>query len=102
NYDLAGTYDGFYEKIVQRIESLALISFNIEQFRREEQVDEEVERVRQYSDALIGLLKTLYLKRLESSLVAFEVSIRRHQQFQQRFYDFLVNKIGRASCRESV
>src|SRR5690606_11489734 len=92
NYDLAGTYDGFYEKIVQRIESLALISFNIEQFRREEQVDEEVERVRQYSDALIGLLKTLYLKRLESSLVAFEVSIRRQQQFQQRFYDFLVNK----------
>jgi superfamily II DNA or RNA helicase len=92
NYDLAGTYDGFYERIVNRIESLALISFNIEQFRREEQVDEEVERVRQYSNALIGLLKTLYLKRLESSLTAFVVSIRRQREFQQRFYDFLVTE----------
>lgn len=90
NYDLESTYDGFYEKIVLRIESLSLISFNIEQFRRGE-VDQEVERVRQYSNALIGILKTLYLKRLESSLTAFEVSIRRQQQFQQRFYDMLVN-----------
>jgi superfamily II DNA or RNA helicase len=91
-YDLAGTYDGFYARIVQLIDSLTLISFNIEQFRHEELVDQEVERVRQYSDALIGLLKTLYLKRLESSLMAFEVSIRRQQQFQERFYDYLVNK----------
>ncbi|TVR18353.1 MAG: helicase [Anaerolineaceae bacterium] len=92
NYDLAGTYDGFYQRIVKRIESLALISFNIEQFRREEQVDDEVERVRQYSNALIGLLKTLYLKRLESSLEAFEVSIQRQREYQQRFYDYLVGE----------
>lgn len=44
-----------------------------------------------YSTALIGILKTLYLKRLESSLTAFEVSIRRQQEFQERFYDFLAN-----------
>ncbi|MEL7591851.1 MAG: helicase-related protein, partial [Anaerolineaceae bacterium] len=90
NYDLEATYDGFYEKIVARIESLSLISFNIEQYRKGD-IDQEVERVRQYSNALIGILKTLYLKRLESSLAAFEVSIRRQQQFQQRFYDMLVN-----------
>jgi superfamily II DNA or RNA helicase len=90
NYDLAATYDGFYEKIVSRIESLALISFNIEQYRKGE-IDKEVERVQQYSSALIGILKTLYLKRLESSLTAFEISIRRQQQFQERFYDTLVN-----------
>jgi superfamily II DNA or RNA helicase len=91
-YDLAGTYDGFYQRIVDRIESLELISFNIEKYRREEQVDKEVERVQQYSNALIGLLKTLYLKRLESSLQAFRTSIERQQQFQQRFYDFLVRE----------
>lgn len=90
-YDLVGTYDGFYEKIVTRIENLALISFNIEQYRKGE-VDSEVERVRQYSNALVGLLKTLYLKRLESSLTAFKVSIERQQAFQERFYDFLVNE----------
>jgi len=90
NYDLEATYDGFYEKIAARIESLSLISFNIEQYRKGE-INEEIERVRQYSNALIGILKTLYLKRLESSLAAFEVSIRRQQQFQKRFYDMLVN-----------
>jgi superfamily II DNA or RNA helicase len=90
DYDLEATYDGFYEKIVARIDSLSLISFNIEQYRKGE-IDQEVERVRQYSNALVGILKTLYLKRLESSLAAFEVSIRRQQQFQERFYDMLVN-----------
>lgn len=89
-YNLTGTYDGFYQKIVHGIESLSLISFNVEEYRREEQVDDEVERVRQYSNALVGLLKTLYLKRLESSLTAFEISIRRQKEFQDRFYDFLV------------
>src|SRR5690606_4375880 len=89
NYDLEATYDGFYEKIVTLIESLSLISFNIEQYRKRD-IDQEVERVRQYSNALIGILKTLYLKRLESSLAAFVVSIRRQQQFQERFFDILV------------
>ena len=89
-YNLGDTYDGFYKEIVDGIENLALISFNIEAYRREESVDKEVEKVQQYSNALVGLLKTLYLKRLESSLTAFEVSIRRQQVYQQRFYDFLV------------
>jgi len=91
NYELEATYDGFYEKIVTRIETLTLISFNIEQFRKAPEGDKDVERVRQYSSALIGILKTLYLKRLESSLTAFEVSIRRQAEFQERFYDLLVN-----------
>jgi superfamily II DNA or RNA helicase len=90
NYDLTATYDGFYNKIETLIESLNLISFNIEQFRKGE-VDKEIERKRQYSDALIGILKTLYLKRLESSLTAFEISIRRQQRFQERFFDILVS-----------
>jgi hypothetical protein len=90
-YDLTGSYDGFYEQIVNYIESLALISFNVEEYRREEQVDDKVKQVQQYSNALIGLMKTLYLKRLESSLTAFEISIQRQRDFQQRFYEFLVN-----------
>lgn len=91
DYDLEATYDGFYDKIVARLESLALISYNIEQYRKAEEDDKEVKRVRQYSNALVGILKTLYLKRLESSLAAFRVSIERQQQFQERFYDLLVN-----------
>jgi len=93
-YDLTTTYDGFYEKIVSRIESLALISFNIAQYRKEskdKETAEEIKRERQYSNALIGILKTLYLKRLESSLAAFQISIENQKRFQERFYDYLVN-----------
>jgi len=90
NYDLETTYDGFYEKLVARIDSLALISFNIAKYRKGE-ADKETEKQQQYSIALIGLLKTLYLKRLESSLAAFQLSIERQRRFQERFYDLLVN-----------
>jgi len=90
NYDLTATYDGFYQRIVARIESLALISFNIESYRKGE-ADKDIERKVQYSTALIGILKTLYLKRLESSLTAFQISIESQKRFQERFYDMLVN-----------
>lgn len=89
NYDLTATYDGFYQRIVTLIESLALVSFNIETFRKGEG-DKESEKVRQASEALIGILKTLYLKRLESSLAAFTVSIERQRRFQERFYEMLL------------
>jgi len=87
-YDLDATYDGFYERIVTLIDSLALVSFNIESYRREgDSVD--VKREVQTSEALIGILKTLYLKRLESSLEAFAISIHRQKAFQERFVRLL-------------
>jgi superfamily II DNA or RNA helicase len=91
NYNLTGTHDGFYQRIVQRIEDLTLISFNIEAFRREEKSDNTSQQIRQRSDVLIGLFKVLYLKRLESSLMAFEVTITRQRDFQQRFYDLVLD-----------
>ncbi len=89
NYDLTGTYDGFYAEIVSLIESLELISFNIEEYRKGE-INREIEQRRQFSTALIGILKTLYLKRLESSLEAFRISIERQREFQNRFFSMLM------------
>ena len=96
-YNLRHTYEGLYDKIVALIENLALISYNIEQYRKADEIEDEdekkeVDRVRQRSNALIGILKTLYLKRLESSLTAFAVSIRRQQAFQERFYNLLIHE----------
>ena len=88
-YDLDTTYDGFYERIVQLIETLQLVSFDIEKFRKGNETD-ETKKKRQSSEALIGILKTLYLKRLESSLTAFRVSIERQRDFQKRFYEMLL------------
>ncbi|MBI3960670.1 MAG: helicase [Chloroflexi bacterium] len=83
-YSLEATYQGFYEEIAAQIEQLSLVSYNVEQYRRgkDEQV---VER----NNALIGIVKTTFLKRLESSLSAFEVSVQRQQRFQTRFFDLL-------------
>lgn len=90
-YDLEATYDGFYDKIVQLIETLELVSFDIERFRKGDEND-ETRKTRQRSEALIGILKTLYLKRLESSLEAFRISIDRQKRFQERFYEMLLNE----------
>ncbi|MEO8393208.1 MAG: helicase-related protein [Chloroflexota bacterium] len=89
DYDLDATYDGFYEKIVALIETLELVSFDVERFRKGGE-DDETKKARQSSEALIGILKTLYLKRLESSLTAFRISIERQRRFQERFYDMLL------------
>jgi superfamily II DNA or RNA helicase len=88
-YDLDAAYQGFYDKIVQLIETLELVSFDVERFRKGAETD-ETKKVRQSSEALIGILKTLYLKRLESSLTAFRISIARQRRFQERFYDMLL------------
>lgn len=85
DYDLVATYQGFYEEIASSIETLSLVSYNIEQFKK----DLDPTKI-QSNTALIGIMKTLFLKRLESSAQAFEVSIRRQQQFQQQFFEYLL------------
>jgi superfamily II DNA or RNA helicase len=87
-YDLDGTYAGFYNAIAADIERLTLVSYNIEQFRKGTQEQTTINR----NNAIIGLLKTLFLKRLESSVSAFEASVRRQQEFQKRFYTTLVER----------
>ena len=88
-YDLEGTYDGAYSAIVNLIESLQLVSYNIDSYKQK-QDDDETKRSIQSSEALIGILKTLYLKRLESSLRAFTISVDRQIQFQERFLSLLL------------
>lgn len=91
-YNLEQTYRGFYAEIAAQIENLNLVSYNIESFKS--QVSDknaissapEHERIVQKNNALIGLMKMLFLKRLESSLTAFETSINCQLQFQTRFF----------------
>ncbi len=83
-YDLTKTYAGFYNDIAAEIEKLALVSYNVEEYKR----DRDPNAV-QRNEALIGIQKTIFLKRLESSLRAFEVSVRRQRDFQSRFFEQL-------------
>ncbi len=84
-YDLDATLPGWYGEIDGLIEQLGLVSYNIEQFRRRGAEDRTV----QFNRARIWLIKSVLLKRLESSAAAFEVSIRRQAEFQKRFLALL-------------
>ncbi len=87
DYDLDGSYSGFYREIVDTLERLNLVAYNLAAFARSRTA--EVERADQRNTALIALMKMLYLKRLESSAAAFEVSITRQSEFQARFHEAL-------------
>jgi len=92
-YDLTGAYPDVYHEIVSLVEALELASYNVEKFRRRpkgEEPSDDSKRVIDRSKALIGIQKTLFLKRLESSVAAFKTSVTRQREFQRRFYDELL------------
>jgi SNF2 family DNA or RNA helicase len=89
-YDLAAAYEGFYEKIVERIEGLHLAHYNLETYKVG-QLQDEWELGRQV--ALVGIFKSRYLKRLESSIDAFRISIRRGLEFVKTFDEYLQDNI---------
>ena len=87
-YDLETTYSGIYEGIVRRVEDLNLAPYNLESYRKDEHDVDVFERGRQA--ALVGIFKSRYLKRFESSVHAFPISIRRALQFQRTFESYLL------------
>ncbi|MFB8791173.1 MAG: helicase-related protein [Potamolinea sp.] len=82
-YNFEASFQGLYAGIADQIDQLHLAPYNIKAFkkRKNKQEEDEVKR----NDALVALMKSLYLKRLESSLIAFESSIRKQSNFQVRF-----------------
>jgi len=88
-YDLEDTYDGIYEEVVAGIESLRLAPYNLESYKKIEEEKDEFEVGRE--EALVGIFKSRYLKRFESSVEAFRISVRRALQFQKTFESFLLD-----------
>lgn len=82
-YNFEANYQGLYGEIADKIDSLNLAPYNIKSFKRKP--NKEDEKVVKRNNALAALMKSLWLKRLESSLVAFETSISRQQKFQAEF-----------------
>lgn len=86
-YDLESTYENIYEDIVNLINQLNLTPYNLEQYKIDKSKKDEEDDMR--NQALIGLIKTLFLKRFESSTHAFRTSISRQLGFQRAFLDQL-------------
>jgi len=86
NYSLDDTYQGLYYHIAEKIEKgLSLAYYRLEEYRIVGKRDEmELGRMK----ALGGILQTLLLKRLESSVEAFRKSIQTQIDFLNIFKEF--------------
>jgi superfamily II DNA or RNA helicase len=82
-YNFEATFQGLYAEIANQIDQLTLAPYNIRAFKKRQNRDDEA-RVKR-NEALVALMKSLYLKRLESSLIAFENSITAQRSFQSEF-----------------
>jgi superfamily II DNA or RNA helicase len=90
-YDLEATYEGFYKHIVRKIEALNLPHYSLESYKRSRQEQDDFELGRQV--ALVGIFKSRFLKRLESSIEAFRISIRRALEFVKTFAEYVQDGI---------
>ncbi|MGH8068053.1 MAG: helicase-related protein [Candidatus Entotheonellia bacterium] len=90
-YDLEATYEGFYTHIVRQIEALNLPHYSLESYKRSRQEQDDFELGRQV--ALVGIFKSRFLKRLESSIDAFRISIRRALEFVKTFAEYVQDGI---------
>jgi len=88
-YNFEDNYQGLYAGIADQIDLLNLAPYNIKLFKRNRDKEDEKEVKR--NNALAALMKSLWLKRLESSLLAFETSITKQQRYQAEFDGCLQN-----------
>jgi hypothetical protein len=89
-YDLESTYAGIYDEIVSGVESLKLAPYNLETYKKKEAEVDQFEAGRE--QALVGIFKSRYLKRFESSVDAFRISVKRALAFLKTFESFILDK----------
>ncbi len=88
-YSLEEMYGTLYANFISKIERLHLVAYNLESYKLDAQAIDKQKRQR--SEAIISLMKILYLKRFESSVEAFRISIDNQLRFQRRFLEALQN-----------
>ena len=88
-YDLESTYSGIYDKVVVAVESLALAPYQLETYKKAGVERDEFEQGRE--EALAGIFRSRYLKRFESSVDAFRISVRRALEFTKTFESYLLD-----------
>ena len=75
------------------IDALSLAPYKLEAYRKKEAIkDEEDHKWEEGREkALVGIFKTRFLKRLESSIEAFRLSLRRALTFEETYKDYLLD-----------
>lgn len=88
HYDLEAVYAGIYQEVVNGVEALTLAPYNLESFKKDGVAVNQMEAGRE--QALVGIFKSRYLKRFESSVDAFRISVRRALRFTKTFEDYVL------------
>lgn len=88
-YDLEATYAGIYDKVVAAIDGLVLPAYQLESFKKAGVKRDDFELGREA--ALAGIFKSRYLKRFESSIEAFRISVRRALEFTRTFESYVLD-----------
>lgn len=96
-YSLEAVWGGLYQHIVDQIEALSLAPYALETYRKPEHESSETKQEKGREAGLIGIFKTRFLKRLESSVEAFRLSVHRAIVFERVYLDLLQKKIVIAS-----
>jgi SNF2 family DNA or RNA helicase len=93
SYNLGATYGGLYEEIVTAIDELSLAPYKLEAYRKKSAIRDEREHDLEAGRemALVGIFKTRFLKRLESSIEAFRLSLKRALTFEETYKDYLLD-----------
>ncbi|MEO6889361.1 MAG: helicase-related protein [Ktedonobacteraceae bacterium] len=88
-YNLEATYGGIYTRVVERIEGLRLAPYRLEAYKKQGVSRDQFEEGRE--EALAGIFKSRYLKRFESSIDAFRISLRRALEFLETFDSYILD-----------
>lgn len=88
-YNLEATYAQIYNQVVSGIEGLKLAPYNLEAYKKPGAEVDEFEVGRE--NALVGIFKSRYLKRFESSIEAFRISIHRALSFLKTFESYILD-----------
>ncbi|MDQ6645400.1 MAG: DEAD/DEAH box helicase, partial [Chloroflexota bacterium] len=101
-YNLEATYGGIYDKLVNRIEGLKLAPYRLETYKKQGIARDQFEEGRE--EALVGIFKSRYLKRFESSIDAFRISVRRALEFLETFESYILEGkvLNSASFQKSM
>jgi len=88
-YNLEATYAGIYDRVVDAIAGLHLAPYQLETYKKAGVERDEFEQGRE--EALAGIFKSRYLKRFESSIESFRISIRRALEFIKTFESYVLD-----------
>ncbi len=86
-YSLAKLYGGIYQEIIDTIQRLSFAVYDLESYGVQTAAAEELQEgtLQQRNKSFIGIMKTIFLKRMESSVVALTATVRSMVQYLDLF-----------------